>query len=91
MPAHNHRVQGNTNNDGTHVHNLATANGQGNLEWGYNFTYDNWSAAGNYGAFMPVSGAHTHAINFISGNTGGGTAANNMQPYIVLNYIIKFK
>lgn len=35
-------------------------------------------------------GAHTHTGTVSIGSTGGGQAHNNMQPYIVLNYIIKY-
>jgi len=38
------------------------------------------------------SATHTHTTDissFNSGNAGSGTAHNNIQPYIVLNYIIK--
>lgn len=31
---------------------------------------------------------HTHTVT-VDNNTGGGSAHNNLQPYIVLNYIIK--
>lgn len=36
-------------------------------------------------------GAHTHSVtgNVVSGTAGGGSAHNNLQPTIVLNYIIK--
>ena len=34
------------------------------------------------------NGDHTHS--FTTNNTGGGQEHNNMQPYIVTNYIIKF-
>lgn len=36
------------------------------------------------------SGAHTHTGNTIISDTGDGSAHNNMQPYIILNYIIKY-
>lgn len=40
------------------------------------------------------SAAHTHGITVndfsgSSGSSGSGSAHNNLQPYIVLNYIIK--
>lgn len=35
-------------------------------------------------------GAHTHSATTSVGNSGGGQAHNNLQPYIVLNYIIKY-
>lgn len=37
------------------------------------------------------TGAHTHSVtgNVVSGTAGGGSAHNNLQPTIVLNYIIK--
>jgi microcystin-dependent protein len=34
------------------------------------------------------NGTHTHT--FTTNNTGGGQSVNNLQPYIVLNYIIKY-
>lgn len=33
--------------------------------------------------------AHTHDITGSTSNTGGGGAHNNLQPYLVVNYIIK--
>ncbi len=47
------------------------------------------SAMGTHTHTTSVStdGAHTHT--FTTGATGSGAAHNNLQPYIVLNYIIK--
>lgn len=36
-----------------------------------------------------TAGAHTHDITGDTSSTGGGGAHNNLQPYIVLNFIIK--
>lgn len=35
-------------------------------------------------------GTHGHTISGTLANTGSGSAHNNLQPYIVLNYIIKY-
>jgi microcystin-dependent protein len=35
-------------------------------------------------------GSHTHTMSGSTANTGTGTAMNVLQPYIVLNYIIKY-
>ena len=41
-------------------------------------------AGGGYVADFPKEGT-----GYTSGSTGGGTAHNNVQPTLVLNYIIK--
>ncbi len=58
-----------------HIHAVAVNNGQGNKEWGLNFTYEG-TAAFNSGASEPVGGSQAH---------------NNLQPYVVCNFIIKAK
>ncbi len=58
-----------------HIHAVAVNNGQGNKEWGLNFTYEG-TAAFNSGASEPVGGSQAH---------------NNLQPYLVCNFIIKVK
>ncbi len=50
------------------------------------------ASAGGHSHTITVNsgGAHAHTGTVSIGNTGGGQAHNNMQPYIVLNYIIKY-
>lgn len=50
------------------------------------------ASAGGHSHTITVNsgGAHAHTGTVSIGNTGGGLAHNNMQPYIVLNYIIKY-
>ena len=53
------------------------------------------SSNGNHNhSFSTSNNTHDHSVNIpsytgSSGLTGSGTAINNLQPYIVLNYIIK--
>ena len=37
------------------------------------------------------AGAHTHSVSGTAASAGGNAVHNNLQPYIVLNYIIKAK
>jgi len=36
------------------------------------------------------AGNHNHTVSGNSGSTGSGNSHNNLQPYITLNYIIKY-
>lgn len=62
-----------TNYDGTHTHTFTSA------------------ANGDHSHTVTVNsgGSHSHDITGSTSNTGGGGAHNNLQPYIVVNYIIK--
>ncbi|WP_052466148.1 phage tail protein [Beduini massiliensis] len=82
-PAYNDRVVGlnsstsiGTRSAGAHTHSISgTA-----------------ASAGGHSHTITVNsgGAHAHTGTVSITNTGGGQAHNNMQPYIVLNYIIKY-
>ena len=49
------------------------------------------STSSQFSADTDIDGAHTHTHNLAVQATGvlGGVAVNNMQPSIVLNYLIK--
>jgi microcystin-dependent protein len=98
MPAHAHG----TDSAGTHAHGgFTTSNGDHNhtvweplaeasMAAGANGRYVQrvsavTGVAGAHQHQIPSDGAHTHTVQ----NTGGGGAHNNVQPYIVLGYIIK--
>lgn len=92
IPAHNHAA-GTLAADsaGTHNHefsgNRITTNAVGGS--GGAITTLSSNAAGDQDATTTSDGAHTHNISGSTANTGGGGAHNNIQPSIVLNYIIK--
>lgn len=84
--SHTHSGSGLTAaSDGAHTHSV-TAVGSGG------FVVANTSgssAAGSSSLTTSSSGAHTHSISGTTGSSGSGTAHNNVQPTIILNYIIK--
>lgn len=61
----------------SHTHTMLYTGGSA-ATWGYNYT----SSGGTRSAQTEASGG--------IGPTGGGQAHNNMQPYVVTNYIIKY-
>ena len=81
----------------SHQHKITLVN-QGSLDYGINFTYGTTAKGGMFGGGYSESvgggSGHTHGITLTSTNTGTSSsdaseAHNNMQPYLVINYIIK--
>ncbi|WP_196606765.1 tail fiber protein [Pectinatus frisingensis] len=86
MPSHAHG--GITDAQGTHNHSITLnarrgSNGTSYAGWGADDT-----AGWNGTNWVDAAGSHGH--NLAITNTGGDGAHNNMQPYIVVNYIIKY-
>jgi microcystin-dependent protein len=78
MPGHNHT--GRTTSNGTHTHSMINNNGSG-------ATSVVWLESGNELSCTNPGGDHVHDL--IIDNKGGSQAHQNMQPFRVLNYIIK--
>ena len=72
-----------TTSAGTHIHTV-TVNAAG--AHGHTFT-GTAVAAHTHTVTNTTAGAHTHTVTV--GNTGSGTPFNVLQPYVVVNYIIK--
>jgi microcystin-dependent protein len=86
VPTHTHGVNITTSSSGSHSH---TTPGWG-ASGGSTRRVD--TAVGTIGANYPTStdGAHTHSvIGNTAGNAGGVPSVDNLQPSLVLNYIIK--
>lgn len=81
MPGHTHG--GSTTTDGSHSHTYNDfPNTNFDLAQGtYTFR------RGPIGANTSTAGSHSHTITTTT--TGGGLAHNNLQPYVVVNWIIK--
>lgn len=77
-----------TNYDGTHTHTFTSASNGGHS---HAVTVGSGGTHGHdiTGSTSATNLAHTHDVTGSTSNTGGGGAHNNLQPYLVLNYIIK--
>jgi microcystin-dependent protein len=98
-------LSGTTGSAGTHRHGIwADINntaGSGAItltsDTGSDYDTTSQTGAGGNGAYISDAGAHTHSLSgTLSGTTGDGSPAlqglshGNMQPYIVMQYIIKY-
>ena len=97
IPGHNH--SGTTASDGSHTHThnanadypgagLVVRNSQTTRTAADSGQPNEINLDTSVALVIDSAGAHTHS--FITGATGGSGAHNNMQPYVVVNYIIKF-
>ena len=88
MPAHTHSFSATTSSNGSHTHTLSNSVFKSSGEtsglevgavddatWGTRTTSSN--------------GSHTHTVSGTTGSAGSGGAHNNLQPYLIINYIIK--
>lgn len=94
IPSHDHGPGTlSTNSTGAHTHDVsATQAANTTATGGQNrLTTLNNGNNGNNDAITSSDGAHSHSVNAgTTGTSGGGSSHNNMQPYLVLNYIIKY-
>jgi microcystin-dependent protein len=98
-PNHSHTFSATTNSTGSHSHGFVLQN-PGWVGGGFNAVLmsalNNQYTNGGQTGGTQDAGAHTHTVSGTTSNsspttnsTGSGGAHNNLQPYIVLNYIIK--
>lgn len=88
MPAHTHSVSGSASPAGSHSHGYVDFGSGGPVGAA---SGSGFSAATPTGANRTTSpdGTHTHSISVSAASTGGGSSHNNLQPYLVVNYIIR--
>lgn len=88
IPGHTHSGSSlSTNSTGAHTHAVGsfTLNYQTGATQAFPAFAGNTSGGGATGS----AGAHSHTVSGNTGSTGGSGAHNNLQPYVVVNYIIK--
>ena len=96
LPGHTHTFSGTTSENGSHKHGLWWEGGSDSDEGypavGFNAfrTTDRRNALKADGFPMESGGSHTHTYSgTTSTGSGSGQAHNILQPYIILNYMIK--
>jgi microcystin-dependent protein len=98
--AHTHTFSGTTTSNGAHTHEQSVnVNGLGAVSTRYDYDGDTTSGLTlpQTGVNTASGGTHDHTYSGTTsgvsaantGSAGSGGAHNNLQPYIVINYIIK--
>ena len=95
LPAHTHTGTTDSSGDHTHTSNctgsglsLSTYSGNNTMNADVNSGGEPDLYAGQVALTINNAGSHTHT--FTTGSTGTGSAFSVMNPYITLNYIIKY-
>jgi len=88
VPAHTHGVSVSNSTEGLHSHSGSYSLGSQAQTYynGYNYQVINQMTPVNTGQ----AGSHTHTATVTESSRGGGMAHENMPPYYVLTYIIRF-
>jgi microcystin-dependent protein len=97
-PNHSHSFSATTSSNGSHSHVLQDSVAEGSPTGGGWTVFTGIRRNSGWGdtRYVDAAGAHTHTLSGTSGNaspttnsSGSGAAHNILQPYIVVNYIIK--
>jgi microcystin-dependent protein len=104
MPSHTHA--GTTNSSGVHSHSITdpqhthtqtTINDDFNNSGGTgpSFSADSagsrtWTNINSAATGIIINNSEAHTHTFTTDSTGGSDSHNNMQPFMVVNYIIKY-
>jgi len=89
MPAHDHGIASYSISNDVHSHSYIKSRVYTNFCIADGSSYA--KLADDYTSYTTSSdGSHSHSARGYTDNTGGGQAHNNLQPYLVLNCIIKY-
>lgn len=90
MPSHTHTQNSHNHTQNPHLHGV-TASGSWNSGATGRLKYEESNSTHWMSSCMSSATATNNATTATNQNTGGGQAHNNLQPYLVCNYIIKVK
>jgi microcystin-dependent protein len=93
IAAHSHSFSATTSYNGDHNHAPPIAVTYGGNASNYRSVFATnspfWSG-GDWNNAVTTGGGHTHTLSGTTGSSGSGSAFGLLQPYAVVNYIIKF-